>query len=289
MFKRVVLFLLTNFMVMLLLGIVLRLFGFTGYFDAQGVNLDYGSLAVFAAVFGFGGSFISLFMSKWIAKRATGARVIEHPANRTEAWLVETTNQLADKAGIGRPEVAIFDGAPNAFATGWSRNNSLVAVSTGLLGQMNEQQTAAVIGHEVAHIANGDMVTLSLIQGVVNTFVIFFARIAGHFVDRVILKNERGRSLGGFIATFVFEILFGILASIVVMWFSRMREYRADEGGANLTSREAMISALRVLGGRPGEALPEQIAAFGIVGGGKLSALLRSHPPIEKRIAALGG
>ena len=289
MFKRVILFLLTNMMVVILLGIVLRLFGFTGYFDAQGVNLDYGSVAVFAAVFGFGGSFISLFMSKWVAKRATGARVIESPANRTEAWLVDTTNALADKAGIGRPEVAVFDGAPNAFATGWSRNNSLVAVSTGLLRQMDERQTEAVIGHEVAHIANGDMVTLTLIQGVVNTFVIFFARIAGHFVDRVILKNERGRSIGGFIATIAFEIVFGLLASIVVMWFSRLREYRADEGGANLTSREAMISALRVLGGRPGEALPEQVAAFGITGGSKLSALFRSHPPIEKRIAALGG
>jgi len=289
MFKRVALFLLTNLMVIVLLSVVLRLIGFTGYFDEQGIGLDYGSLAVFAAVFGFGGSFISLFMSKWAAKRAAGAKVISTPANATEAWLLETTHRLADKAGVGHPEVAIFEGAPNAFATGWNRNNSLVAVSTGLLQQMNESEAEAVIGHEIAHVANGDMVTLTLIQGVVNTFVIFFARIAGHFVDRVILKTERGRSMGGFIATIVFEIVFGILASTVVMWFSRLREYRADEGGAQLTSRAAMISALRVLGGRQTEPLPEQIAAFGITGGEGLSALFRSHPPIEKRIAALGG
>lgn len=289
MVKRIALFLLTNLMVIILLSIVLRLVGFTGYFDSQGIDLDYGSLAVFAAVFGFGGSFISLLMSKWVAKRATGAQVIENPQNQTEAWLLEATHRLAAKAGIGKPEVAIFEGAPNAFATGWNRNNALVAVSTGLLQRMNESEAEAVIGHEVAHIANGDMVTLTLIQGVVNTFVIFMARIAGHFVDRVILKNERGRSIGGFVATLVFEIIFGILASMVVMWFSRLREFRADEGGAQLTSREAMISALRVLGQRENAGLPEQVAAFGIAGKGKVSALFQSHPPIEQRIAALGG
>lgn len=291
MLKRVFLFLLTNLLVIALLSIVLRLIGFSGYYDAQGINLDYNSLAVFAAVFGFGGSFISLFISKWIAKRATGARVITHPANPTEAWLMEATHRLADKAGVGRPEVAIFDGPPNAFATGWNRNNALVAVSTGLIQQMNQDQAEAVIGHEIAHVANGDMVTMTLIQGVVNTFVIFFARIAGHFVDRVILKNERGRSIGGFVATIAFEIVFGILASVVVMWFSRLREYRADEGGAALTSRDSMISALRVLGGQRPNELPEQMAAFGINGGGHggLRTLLRSHPSIEKRIAALGG
>ena len=288
-FKRIVLFLLTNLLVIVLLSVVLRLVGFTGYFDAQGVGLDYTQLAIFAAVFGFGGSFISLFLSKWLAKRATGARVIEHPSNSSEVWLLETTHELAEKAGIGQPEVAVFEGAANAFATGWNRNNALVAVSTGLLSQMDERQTRAVIGHEIAHIANGDMVTLTLIQGVVNTFVIFFARIAGHFVDRVILKNERGRSIGGFIATIVFEILFGILASIVVMWFSRLREYRADAGAADLTDREDMFSALRVLGSRDAEPLPEQVAAFGINGGGKMMALLRSHPPIADRIRALGG
>jgi heat shock protein HtpX len=242
---------------------------------------------LFAAVFGFGGSFISLFISKWMAKRATGARVIDTPRGPQEEWLMATTRKLAEKANVGMPEVAIFEGGPNAFATGWNRNNSLVAVSTGLLQSMDETQVEAVIAHELAHVANGDMVTLTLIQGVVNTFVIFFARIAGHFVDRVILKNERGRSIGGFIATIVFQIAFGVLASIVVMWFSRLREYRADAGAADLTSPEAMISALRVLGGRGAQPLPEQVAAFGINGGPKWMALLRSHPPIEKRIAAL--
>ncbi len=289
MFKRVGLFLLTNLMVIILMSIVLNLLGFTGYLDAQGIGLDYTQLLVFAAVFGFGGSFISLFMSKWIAKRATGAKVIERPRNQTEQWVLETTHRLADKAGIGHPEVAIFEGSANAFATGWNRNNALVAVSTGLLNQMDQRQAEAVIGHEIAHVANGDMITLTLIQGVVNTFVIFFARIAGHFVDRVILKTERGRSFGGIIATIVFEIAFGLLASIVVMWFSRLREYRADEGGAELTSREAMISALRVLGAREGHPLPEQMAAFGISGSGKMMSLLRSHPPISARIKALGG
>ena len=289
MFKRVGLFLLTNLMVIILMSIVLNLLGFTGYLDAQGIGLDYTQLLLFAAVFGFGGSFVLLAMSKWIAKRATGAKVIERPRNQTEQWVLETTHRLADKAGIGHPEVAIFEGPANAFATGWNRNSALVAVSTGLLSQMDQRQAEAVIGHEIAHIANGDMVTLTLIQGVVNTFVIFFARIAGHFVDRVILKTERGRSFGGIIATIVFEIAFGILASIVVMWFSRLREYRADEGGAALTSREAMISALRVLGGRETQPLPEQMAAFGISGGGKMMSLLRSHPPIAARIKALGG
>ena len=287
MFKRVFLFLITNLLVIVLMSIVLRLIGFTGYFDAQGIGLDYGQLALFAGVFGFGGSFLSLFLSKWVAKRATGARVIDTPRGPQEEWLLATTRQLAEKANVGMPEVAVFEGAPNAFATGWNRNNALVAVSTGLLQSMDKAQVEAVIAHEVAHVANGDMVTLTLIQGVVNTFVIFFARIAGHFVDRVILKNERGRSIGGFIATIVFEIAFGILASIVVMWFSRLREYRADAGAAELTSREAMIAALRVLGGQGGHALPEQVAAFGINGGPKWTGLLRSHPPIEKRIAAL--
>jgi heat shock protein HtpX len=276
-------------LVIILLSVVLRIFGFTGYLDAQGIGLNYEQLAIFAAVFGFGGSFISLFISKWMAKRATGAKVIENPRNNTEAWLLETTHRLAAKANIGKPEVAIFEGPANAFATGWNRNDALVAVSTGLLGQMDQREAEAVIGHEIAHIANGDMVTLTLIQGVVNTFVIFFARIAGHFVDRVILKNERGRSIGGFVATIVFEIIFGLLASIVVMWFSRLREYRADEGGAELTSREAMVSALRVLGSREAHSLPEQVAAFGINGGGGFMSLMRSHPPIEDRIRALGG
>jgi heat shock protein HtpX len=287
MFRRGILFLFTNVLIIVLMSIVLRLVGFTGFFDAQGIGLDYGQLAVFAAVFGFGGSFVSLFLSKWVAKRATGARVIDSPRGPQEEWLMATTQELAEKANVGMPEVAIFEGAPNAFATGWNRNNALVAVSTGLLQSMDKTQVEAVIAHEMAHVANGDMVTLTLIQGVVNTFVIFFARIAGHFVDRVILKNERGRSIGGFIATIVFQIAFGVLASIVVMWFSRLREYRADAGAAELTSPEAMISALRVLGGQGSQPLPEQVAAFGINGGPKWMSLLRSHPPIEKRIAAL--
>jgi heat shock protein HtpX len=287
MLKRVSLFLLTNLLVIVLLGIVLRLFGFTGYLDAQGVNLQYTQLLIFAAVFGFGGSFISLFISKWVAKKATGAQVIAEPQNDIERWLLQTTSQLADKAGIGMPEVAIFEGAPNAFATGWKRNDALVAVSTGLLHSMDRQECEAVLAHEVAHIANGDMITMTLIQGVVNTFVIFFARIAGHFVDRVILKNERGRSIGGFVATIVAEIVFGLLASVVVMWFSRLREYRADAGAAELTSKDQMIAALRALERGSEVSLPKQIAAFGISGGGGLMSLLRSHPPMDKRIAAL--
>jgi len=287
MFKRIFLFLITNLLVIVLLGIVLRIFGFSGYLDAQGVNLDYQQLLVFAAVFGFGGSFISLLMSKWVAKRATGARVIETPQNDTERWLLQTTGDLSKKAGIGMPEVAIFEGAPNAFATGWKRNDALVAVSTGLLSSMDQRECEAVLAHEIAHIANGDMITMTLIQGVVNTFVIFFARIAGHFVDRVILKNERGRSIGGFVATIVAEIVFGLLASIVVMWFSRLREYRADAGAAELTNKEQMIAALQALQRGHEASLPKQIAAFGINGGGGLMSLLRSHPPIEKRITAL--
>jgi heat shock protein HtpX len=287
MLKRISLFLITNLLVIVLLGIVLRLFGFTGYLDAQGVDLQYSQLLVFAAVFGFGGSFISLFMSKWVAKKATGAQVIETPSNDTERWLLQSTGELAKKAGIGMPEVAIFDGAPNAFATGWKRDDALVAVSTGLLRSMDQQECEAVLAHEVAHIANGDMITMTLIQGVVNTFVIFFARIAGHFVDRVILKNERGRSIGGFVATIVAEIVFGLLASVVVMWFSRLREFRADAGAAELTSKDQMIAALRALERGNEAGLPKQIAAFGINGGGGLMSLLRSHPRIEQRIAAL--
>ncbi|MGB0639424.1 MAG: protease HtpX, partial [Myxococcota bacterium] len=222
-----------------------------------------------------------------VAKKATGAQVIESPRNDTERWLLQSTGELAKKAGIGMPEVAIFEGAPNAFATGWKRDDALVAVSTGLLQSMNQQECEAVLAHEVAHIANGDMITMTLIQGVVNTFVIFFARIAGHFVDRVILKNERGRSIGGFVATIVAEIVFGLLASVVVMWFSRLREFRADAGAAELTSKEQMISALRALERGNEVGLPKQIAAFGISGGGGLMSLLRSHPRIDQRIAAL--
>jgi len=288
--KRISLFLITNILVLVLISIVFRIIGFSGYLDAQGVDLELKNLLIFSAIFGFGGAFISLLISKFMAKRMMDAKVIAKASNPTEAWLLETTQRIADKAGIGMPEVAIFDAPPNAFATGWNRNNALMAVSTGLLRGMTPEETEAVIAHEIAHIANGDMVTLALIQGVVNTFVIFFARVVGHFVDRVILKNERGHGIGFWITTIIADIVFGVLAQVVVMWFSRLREYRADAGAAELTSRESMISALRALGRKSEDAaLPEQMAAFGISGKRAFMVLLRSHPTIDQRIQALGG
>lgn len=288
--KRVLLFLATNMAIMIVLSISLRLLGVDSILDQQGSGLNYNSLLIFAAVFGMGGSFISLLMSKWVAKRSTGARVIEQPANATEKWLVDTVRRQAEKAGIGMPEVAIFDSpAPNAFATGASRNASLVAVSTGLLHAMDKDEVEAVLAHEVAHVANGDMITLALIQGVVNTFVIFFARIIGHFVDRVILKNENGHGVGFMVASLVAELVLGILASIIVMWFSRQREFRADAGGASLAGRQKMISALERLKQGVTEPLPDQLAAFGIAGGvgDGLKKLFLSHPPLDERIEAL--
>lgn len=289
--KRVLLFLATNIAVILVLSIVLRVLGVDRILDESGVGLDYANLLVFAAVFGFGGAFISLAISKWMAKRMTGAQIISSPRNQTESWLVETVKSQAVRAGIGMPEVAIFDSAaPNAFATGMSKNNALVAVSTGLLRNMNQAEVEAVLAHEVSHVANGDMVTLTLIQGVVNTFVIFISRIVGHFVDRVILKNEEGHGIGFFIATIVAQIVFGILASVVVLWFSRRREYRADAGGAKLAGREKMIAALEKLKTGVQEPLPEQMSAFGIngkSGGHDWKLLFMSHPPLEDRIAAL--
>jgi heat shock protein HtpX len=247
-------------------------------------------LLVFSAIVGFTGSIISLLMSKWMAKQSTGARVIDpqSPANAREAWLVDTVHQLADRAGIGRPEVAIYDGPPNAFATGANRNDALVAVSTGLLQSMTEEEVAAVLGHEVSHVANGDMVTLTLIQGVVNTFVIFLARVVGYFVDRAILKNERDIGMGYYATVIVCELAFGVLASIIVAWFSRQREYRADAGSASLLgSREPMIRALARLGGLEAGELPKSFEAAGISGGRSLSAIFASHPPIVARINAL--
>jgi len=286
--KRIVLFLITNLAVMVVLSVTLRLFGLDRVASGYGVN--YQGLLIFSAVIGFTGAIISLLMSKPMAKWSTGARVIhpQAPANGREAWLVDTVHQLADRAGIGRPEVAIYDGAPNAFATGAFKNDSLVAVSTGLLNSMTEEEVAAVLGHEVAHIANGDMVTLTLIQGVVNTFVIFAARVVGSFVDRVVLKNERGPGLGYFGVVIVCEIMFGILASIVVAWFSRQREFRADAGSAHLLgSREPMIRALARLGNlEPGD-LPKNFEASGISGRGAASAIFSTHPPIAGRIQAL--
>ncbi len=288
--KRVLLFLATNLAIIVVLSITLRLLGVDSILDEQGGNLNMNSLMVFAAVFGMGGSFISLLISKWVAKRSTGARVIEQPSNATEKWLVDTVRRQAEKAGIGMPEVAIFDSpSPNAFATGARRDASLVAVSTGLLSAMDKDEVEAVLAHEISHVANGDMITLALIQGVVNTFVIFFARVIGHFVDRVILKNERGHGIGFMITTVVAELVLGILASTIVMWFSRQREFRADAGGASLAGRQKMISALERLKQGVTEPLPDRLAAFGIAGGmgGGLKKLFMSHPPLDERIEAL--
>jgi heat shock protein HtpX len=286
--KRIALFLATNLSILIVLGIVLNLTGAHRFMTEEGLDLQV--LLVFSAIIGFGGAFISLLISKPIAKFTTKAKVIdpEAPANAREAWLLKTVHQFADKAQIGRPEVAIYEGAPNAFATGAFKNSALVAVSTGLLQTMTEEEVAAVLGHEVAHIANGDMVTLTLIQGVLNTFVVFFARIVGYFVDKVILKNDRGLGIGYFAAVIISEIIFGLLASIIVAWFSRQREFRADEGAARLMqTREPMIKALARLGNmNPGE-LPRSFEAAGISGGRGFSALFSTHPPIEQRIAAL--
>ena len=289
--KRVLLFLVTNIAVIIVLSIVLRLLGVDRILDESGVGLNYWNLLVFAAVFGFGGAFISLALSKFMAKRMTGAQVITNPRSQTELWLVDMVKKQAQMAGIGMPEVAIFDSeAPNAFATGMNRNKALVAVSTGLLRNMNADEVEAVLGHEISHVANGDMITLSLIQGVVNTFVIFLSRIVGHFVDRLILKNEEGHGIGFFIATIVSQILFGILASVVVLWFSRQREYRADAGGAKLAGTGKMIAALEKLKRGAQEPLPDQMKAFGISGKPSthgLKLLFMSHPPLEDRIEAL--
>ena len=286
--KRIVLFLATNFAIVLVLSATMRLLGVEPYLTAQGLNLT--SLLIFAAVMGFGGSFISLAISKWTAKRAMGVRVIESPANATEAWLVDTIRKYAGEAGIKMPEVGIYD-APdvNAFATGMSKHSSLIAVSTGLLRQMTRAEAEAVLGHEVAHAANGDMVTLALIQGVVNTFVMFLSRVIGHTVDRVVFKNEQGHGPAFFVTMIVAELVLGILASIIVMWFSRSREFRADRGGASLAGRGAMIAALERLNGLHPQPLPDKMAAFGISGGvaSGLKRLFMTHPPLEERIAAL--
>ncbi len=287
--KRIVLFLATNLAVIAVLSVTLRLLGVERILDEQGVGLDMNSLIIFAAVLGFGGSLVSLFISKWTAKRMMGLRVIETPATAAEQWLVNTVQRQAEQAGIGMPEVAIYDGAEmNAFATGWNRNASLVAVSSGLLQQMDRAEVEAVLGHEISHVANGDMVTLALIQGVVNTFVIVLSRVVGHLVDRMVFKTERGHGPAFWITSIVAELVLGILASIIVMWFSRQREYRADAGGAKLAGRTSMINALAKLGGvQQTEGLPDQLAAFGIAGGKGLGDLFRTHPRIEDRIARL--
>src|SRR5688572_752112 len=284
--KRIVLFLATNIAVMLVLSVVLNLLGADRYLAAEGLNI--GTLLVFSLVVGFTGSIISLLMSKSMAKWSTGARVIETATTADEQWLVGTVRRFADKAGIGMPEVAVFEGAPNAFATGAFKNSSLVAVSTGLLQSMSREEVEAVIGHEVAHIANGDMVTLTLIQGVVNTFVVFLARVVGYLVDKAIFRTERGVGPGFMITVIVCQILFGILAAMIVAWFSRQREFRADAGSAAyLNSPRPMINALRRLGGVAPGALPQAFQAHGITEGSKFLGLFSSHPPIEQRIAAL--
>jgi heat shock protein HtpX len=287
--KRIVLFLVTNLAVMLVLSIVLKVLGLDQYLYAQ-TGTSYGGLLVASAVVGFTGAIISLLISKTMAKMSTGAHVITQPSSEPEAWLLETVRKLATTAGIGMPEVAIYEGAPNAFATGAFKNSALVAVSTGLLQSMNKEEVEAVLGHEIAHVANGDMVTLTLIQGVVNTFVFFFARIIGTIVDKAVFKTERGTGPGYFITVIVAQIVLGILASMVVAWFSRHREFRADAGSAKyLGTPSPMVNALRRLGGlEPGE-LPKSMNGFGITDKGGIMALLATHPPIEKRIAALSG
>jgi heat shock protein HtpX len=289
--KRILLFLATNIAILLVLAITLQLLGVESLLDREGIDLNMQGLLIYALVFGMGGSFISLAISKWTAKRLTGARVIEQPSNEAEGWLIETVRRLAQSSGIEMPEVAIFDSPePNAFATGARRNHSLVAVSTGLIRNMNRDQVEAVLGHEVSHVANGDMVTLALIQGVVNTFVIVLSRVIGHVVDRVVFRTERGHGPAFWITTILAQVVIGILASLIVFWFSRQREFRADAGSARLAGRDKMISALeRLQVAAQGEPLPDQMAAFGISGPKKsgIAHLFMTHPPLADRIAAL--
>jgi heat shock protein HtpX len=286
--KRMILLLATNFAVLLLLGVVASVFGLDDWLTAEGLNLT--SLLVISALFGFGGAFISLLLSKTIAKWSTGARPIDGSEGSTQYWLVDTVKRLSQKAGIGMPEVAYYEGPANAFATGAFRDSSLVAVSTGLLDSMSKEEVEAVLGHEIAHVANGDMVTLTLIQGVLNTFVFFLSRVVGYVVDRVLLKNERGGGLGFFAAVMISQVVFGLLASVIVAWFSRQREFRADRGSADLLgSPQPMIAALSRLGTIQSGGLPEAVKAFGISPSGGLAGLMATHPPIEARIAALQG
>jgi len=284
--KRIVLFLVTNLAIMLVLSVTLRMLGVDRFMSANGLNV--GMLLIFSLVVGFGGSFISLLMSKPIAKWSTGAQLINGSEGPEQRWLVDTVQRLAQRAGIGMPEVAFYEGEPNAFATGAFRDSALVAVSTGLLQSMTREEVKAVLGHEVAHIANGDMVTLTLIQGVVNTFVVFLARVVGYVVDRVILKNERDVGIGYYVTVFACEIMFSVLASIIVAWFSRQREFRADAGSANLLGNgRPMINALARLGGLQPGALPQAVASAGITNVPGFMALFSTHPPVEQRIAAL--
>ena len=289
--KRIGLFLLTNLAVLAVIAVSFRLLGLDGTAVRAGGGIDLSSLLVMSAIIGFAGSLVSLALSKWTAIRLMGARVIENPGNANEIWLVDTVRRQAERAGIGMPDVAIFEAPePNAFATGARRDHALVAVSTGLLHAMSRDEVEAVLAHEVSHVANGDMVTLALIQGVVNTFVVFLSRLVGHVLDRAIFRSESGHGPGFFITSFVAQILFGILASAIVMWFSRQREFRADAGAATLAGKSKMIAALeRLRVVHEPQDLPDQLAAFGINGGrtSGFKALFLSHPPLEARIAAL--
>ena len=292
--KRILLFLATNIAVLVVISLVFKLLGFEGLLQANGVDLNLSAVLVWAALIGFSGSIISLLMSKGMAKRSMGVQVIDSPSTPFEQWLVAIVERQSQTAGIKMPEVGIFDSPdPNAFATGWNRNDALVAVSTGLLQQMNRDEVEAVVGHEISHVANGDMVTLTLVQGVVNTFVVFLSTIIGHFVDRVIFKTEQGHGPAYFIVSMVAQVLLSILATMIVMWFSRQREFRADKGGADLTSRNKMASALRALQRvhEPRDLPAGEFAAFGISGGigDGIKRLFMSHPPLEERIAVLEG
>ena len=285
--KRIVLFILTNLAVMLVMSITLSVLGVGKVTGPGGLNI--GALMVLSLVMGFTGSIISLLMSKMMAKWSTGAHVIETPANATEQWLVNTVKRQAEQAGIGMPEVAIYDSPDiNAFATGWNKNSALVAVSTGLMNNMSADEAEAVLGHEISHVANGDMVTLTLIQGVVNTFVIFLSRIIGYIVDRMVFKNERGEGIGFMVTSLIAQLVLGVFASMIVMWFSRYREFHADAGGAKLAGKHKMIAALERLKQNHEEAaLPKSVAAFGISGGSAFSKLFMTHPPLDERIEAL--
>jgi len=286
--KRIMLFLLTNIAIMVVLSITLRLLGVDSILAENGSDLNIQALVILSGVIGFGGSFISLLISKWMAKRMTGAVVITNPTTNVEKWLISTVEKQAKIVGINMPEVAIFPSpAMNAFATGASKNKALVAVSQGLLNNMSQGEIEAVVGHEMSHVANGDMVTLALIQGVVNTFVVFLSRVVGHVVDRVVLKNDRGHGIGYFVTVLIAQVVLSILASTIVMYFSRKREFIADTGGADLAGHQNMINALKRLGQVEPEPLPEQMAAFGINDKGGMMALFSSHPPIEARIEAL--
>lgn len=289
---RILLFLATNLAVVLIASITLSLFGFNGFMAANGVDLNLNQLLIFCAVFGFAGSLFSLFISKWMAKMSTSTQIITQPRTRHEQWLLQTVEQLSREAGIKMPEVGIFPAyEANAFATGWNKNDALVAVSQGLLERFSPDEVKAVLAHEIGHVANGDMVTLALIQGVVNTFVMFFARVIGNFVDKVIFKNEEGQGIAYYVATIFAELVLGILASSIVMWFSRKREFRADEAGANLAGTAAMIGALQRLRAEQGLPvhMPDTLNAFGINGGIKqgFARMFMSHPPLEERIDAL--